>query len=116
MIEMRLMKRFECFRRMLNSVQHSSTKTFQLVDFFPSFSPRTYTKSSVRMNGDLSRLIMPPAAFFTWPKKWPKSMWNKCPSSLIMTLSLCRSAIPSTYVATQHPAQERRKLSVACGK
>ena len=34
-------------------------------------------------------------------RRAPKSMWKSFPSRVIITLSLCRSPIPSTYVATQ---------------
>lgn len=37
-----------------------------------------------------------------WPRICPKSMWKKSPFVLIITLSLWRSPIPNTYVATQY--------------
>ena len=35
------------------------------------------------------------------PRKWPKSMCTSSPVLAIITLSLCRSAIPSTYLKTK---------------
>ncbi len=41
------------------------------------------------------------------------SKQSTCPVSLTMILSLCRSPMPRTYVATQQPAQEWVKSSIA---
>ena len=59
----------------------------------------TFAIAAVNTKGARSRLT--PAFFFQLPRKCPKSMWNSIPDRVIMMLSLCRSAMPSTYVNTQ---------------
>lgn len=39
--------------------------------------PRTWANCGLKMKGARSRLI--PNLLFTLPRKWPKSMWNRCP-------------------------------------
>ena len=63
---------------------------------YPSV-PSTYAISGVNTNGARSRLI--PNFDLKFPKKWPKSMWNKWPDSVTMMLSECRSPIPRTSAA-----------------
>lgn len=41
---------------------------------------------------------------------------HTCPFSFNMMLSEWRSPIPNTYVATQHPAQDKVKFSMALFK
>lgn len=54
-----------------------------------------------------------PLIFLKWPNTWPKSMWKSRPSLDNMMLPLCRSAMPSTYVDTQHAAHDAAKRSTA---
>ena len=104
---------------------------FVFVFFFPFqffFVAKLNSKPVVKTKGALSREI--PANLSQSPNTFAKSMWKKVPSGLTyfqcrcqncqkkrrmrtMMLSLWRSPIPKTYVATQQPATEYVKFLIA---
>lgn len=71
----------------------------------------TLVKSSVSTKGTRSRLK--PSFFLKCPKKCPKSIWKSFPSLFTIILSGCRSPMPRINVATQKPAHDFVKFSIA---
>mmetsp|Transcript_4715 Transcript_4715/g.16044 ORF Transcript_4715/g.16044 Transcript_4715/m.16044 type:complete len:202 (-) Transcript_4715:64-669(-) len=93
------------------SVAHCVAK----LSFMFTESPSLMTNiiSGVNTNFVFSRLMPVPLIFLKWPRTCPKSMWKSRPSVLSMMLPLCRSAMPKTYVETQHAAHDAQNRSCA---
>lgn len=80
----------------------------------PIKCPAGWNRASVKREKVEERNLLNPAAICQSPIYLPKSMWKTWPVVVTRMLSLWRSPMPSTYVATHQPAQDSWKFSRAC--